>query len=114
MKNEITIIVKTTDVGFQKGLNDENIQDVRVVKAMSFCDSADYIPTTGELLTFFVTIPGSVALSLFSSWIYERIRKQKPNETIINNVNITDNREQITIVINQIVKESEKDDGEAE
>ena len=114
MKNETTIIVKTTDVGFQKGLNEKNIPDVRVAKAMSFCDSADYIPTAGELLTFFVTVSGSVAISLFSSWLYERIRKQKPNETIINNVNITDNREQITIVINQIVKESGKDDDEAE
>lgn len=108
--NTTKIIIQTSDISFWSDLKKENIPDLSVVKRMSFCDTADQLPSASTISTFVITVSTSVAVKIFSSWLYDRLKKKKPTYTNINNVDITNNHTEVNIVINNIVNESQSND----
>lgn len=110
--HQVELEICTSDKNLVTDLWAEKIPDITVAKRMSVCDSAEWIPAAEELATIIITSSSTVALSLFSSWLYDRIKNKKPDKTTINNTNIVNNPKEITIIINnsiKIIQESEKD-----
>lgn len=106
----VSIEIKTSDKSLISDLKDVNIPDLKIAQRLSFCDSAEWIPPAEKLIAVIIDSSSAIALSLLSSWLYDRFIKKKPNETTINNTNIVNNPENITIVINnsiQIIKDNE-------
>lgn len=108
----VKIEICTSDKSLVTDLWAEKIPDITVGKRMSVCDSAEWIPAAEELTTIIVTSASTVALSLFSSWLYDRIKNKKPDKTTVNNTNVVNNPKEITIIINnsiKIIQEKEED-----
>ncbi len=103
-KMEQQIIIETSDTELITALRAEHISDISVAQRIFTCDSPDWAPCVDSLITVVVTSSSTVALSLLSSWLYDRVVKKKPNKTTINNTNIINNPKEITIIIDNSIK----------
>ena len=101
---EQQIIIETSDNELISDLRSEGIEEITIAQKIFTCDSPDWIPDAERLITIIVTSSSTVALSLLSSWLYDRIVNKKPNKTTINNTNIINNPKEITVIINNSIK----------
>jgi hypothetical protein len=66
------------------------------------------LDTTSDILTYFVTGIGGIALNVFSNWFYDKIKNNPDKNTVINGNVINAKTVNITNII-QIISNDKKD-----
>lgn len=100
MSQQITI--ETYDKELASELRHLNIDDTQINQRISTYDCADpsLVSNASQILTFVVTIGGTVAINMFSSWLYEKIKSKNKDLNIkINGVKINGDGNNLHIVI---------------
>jgi len=99
MPEEFQIKVITTDPDFVADLKIANIEGIEAFyrPTMAF-DTAEHI--------FQIVVQGSatVALNLFSAWLYDRIKSHKAKKMLLNNQDVVSAPDKITTIINSQIK----------
>jgi hypothetical protein len=107
----IEIEIETSDKSLFTDLTEEKIPELQLAVEMRICNSIDWVPPLTGTIKIIINTSSYVALSLFSVWLYDRIKKKKPKKTTINNTNIVNNPEKIIMIINnyiQIIQNDQK------
>jgi hypothetical protein len=108
----VKIEIETSDKSLLTDLLSENIPDLSISWRKHTCDSTDWITFATTAIIVIVSTTSSVALSLFSSWLYDHIIKKKPDKTTINDKDIVKSPEQIFVIFGdyiQINQNTQKD-----
>ncbi len=101
--------ITTSDFEFLSTLEAVNIPDLQASEIHFRADTIDLIQPVKKLAHFTITASTAIAFSLFSSWLYDRIKEKQPNTTTINNHSVVNNPEQITIIINNCIQQIQND-----
>jgi hypothetical protein len=104
------IELKTSDKALFHELSTEKIPGIKVGMRMGFMDCAESTTEISAVVTLAITIIGPVAKDLLSSWLKERFTKKMPEVATINNTNIVNNIENMTVIINNYEKDIDKKD----
>ena len=100
---KISIYIETTDKALLNDLKNSKISDITISQMVFTCDSIDWQPIVEVVQHYVVESLNTVALSLFSSWLYDRFKRNNPDKASINKVKISDKPEKIIIIINDII-----------
>lgn len=106
------IELKFTDSELADELRKIDISDVSVGQRVNVFDCADpeVMIASNKILTFIVTTGSSVALSLFSSWLYDKLKAKGGTESIqINGVEISGNHNNLKIEIHNHIQPSDSE-----
>ena len=104
---DVNLHIETSDKDLFIDLAKENIEGLSFSQRVQILDSVDSLVNVDDIINITVHIVSTVALSVFASWLYEQVVKKKPNKTTINNTNVINNPENITLIINNYAKEGE-------
>ncbi len=108
----IKIELKTSDKSLFNDLVVEKIPGVKIGMRMGFTDCAESTAVIDAVVTLSLTIIGGSAGNLLVAFLKERFIDKPPKVAIINNTNIVNNIESISVIINNIEKDvAEKDEG---
>ena len=66
------------------------------------------------IISVVITSASTVSLSMFSSWLYDYFKNKKSDETTINNTNIINNPEKVTLIINNYIQNIDADKSQSE
>ena len=104
------LTITTTDENFARDLKAANIPGLKISVQHFRMDDTElsFLPVVIMIGTVIGTAAGTIALNLFSNWLYDRIKKDSTHVTTINEQNITNNIGQINIIINNYVKDYQK------
>ena len=91
-------------------LRAENIPNLQVFQRSFICNSAELANTTEKIITIIIESSSAVALSLFSSWLYNRFKMKKPDNATINDTDIVNNIENINITVNNYIQIIQNDE----
>ena len=97
----------SSDGSLLKDLQESNIPGIKVEYSILTCDSPDWVPPPEAiwvLVSFVGGVAGNIAVNMLSSWLYERIKNNRPNTASIDNHNVVNNPEQIAVVINNYIQ----------
>ncbi|ASZ51778.1 hypothetical protein [Vibrio parahaemolyticus] len=106
--------LKFVDRELANELRNLKIDDLQVGQRINFTDCADpeVMAASNQVLTFIVTSGSSVALSLFSAWLYDKLKGKKSNNSIkINGIEVSGNSNNLKIEIHNHIngtKDAEK------
>ncbi|EMA2414962.1 hypothetical protein U2G71_004325 [Vibrio vulnificus] len=106
------IELKFTDSELANELRKIDISDVSVGQRVNVFDCSDpeVMIASNKILTFIVTTGSSVALSLFSSWLYDKLKAKGGTESIkINGVEISGNHNNLKIEIHNHIQPSDSE-----
>lgn len=87
-------------------LTNLNIDGLKVGKRLNTIDCADpeSMVASNHALTFVVTVMAPVALNLFSTWLYDKLKSRSSSEIIkINGIEISGNVTNLKIEINNYI-----------
>lgn len=101
------LFINTDDSNFFRELQSAKIPGLKISIRGQAMDSID-APIISTASTIIVSTFGTVALNVFSSWLYDRLKKDKSHITTINQQNITNNIGQINIIINELAKNKQE------
>lgn len=96
------IEVKTEDKELAKELQSLKIDGLQIGRRIKTFDCADpeVMAAANQVATFIITAGSSVALSLFSSWLYDRLKSKKKDEgTKINGIEISGDNNNLKVEI---------------
>ncbi|OBX37862.1 hypothetical protein A8U91_02241 [Halomonas elongata] len=96
------IEIKTEDNELAKELQSLDIDGLKVGRRIASFDSAgpELMAAANQVATFVITSGDPIALSLFSSWLYDRLKSKKKAQSIkINGIEISGNNENLKVVI---------------
>ena len=85
--------LKVSDKELGNELRSLKIDDLEIGQIMSFVDCADpeIMAASNKVLTFIITSGSSVALSLLSVWLYDKLKNKNKNSIKINGIEISSN-----------------------
>lgn len=104
------IEVKTTDKELTKELQLLNIDEVQVGRRINTFDSCDpeVMASANQVATFIITVGGSVALNLLSSWLYDRLKSgSRAESTKINGIEISGDNNNLKVEVHNHIHSSE-------
>ncbi len=81
--NGINIV--TTDKFLANDLKAMNIDGLSIAYRQRVMNTADIKYITDTMLNIVIYFACPVAINIFSSWLYDRIKNDKSNKTIVNN-----------------------------
>jgi hypothetical protein len=96
------IEINTEDAELAKDLQSLNIDGLEIGRRIDTFDGVDpeLMTAANQAATFVITSGSSIALSLFSSWLYDRLKRGKKEKSIkINGVEISGNNEKLKVEI---------------
>ncbi|SDN73574.1 hypothetical protein [Vreelandella arcis] len=78
------IEIKTEDVELAKDLQSLDIDGLQVGRRVVAFDGADpeLMAAANQVATFVISSGSTIALSLFSSWLYDRLKRGKQEKNI--------------------------------
>ncbi len=106
------IELKFTNSELANELRKMDISGVSVGQRMNVFDCADpeMMITSNKILTFIVTTGSSVALSLFSSWLYDKLKAKGSAASIqINGVEISGDHNNLKVEIHNHIQSSDRE-----
>tara|TARA_R110001583_G_scaffold195238_1_gene370844 strand:- start:1751 stop:2086 length:336 start_codon:yes stop_codon:yes gene_type:complete len=106
------VVLKISDKELANDLRNLNIDDLEIDQRISFFDCADpeAMAASNQVLTFIITSGSSFALSLFSAWLYEKLKNKNKEDSIkINGVEILGNNNNLKVEIHNHIHSSETD-----
>lgn len=98
------LVIKTSEKKFLKDLRKENIPDLVIEERVFRMDSSEFIIDASTIITVVISSASTVALSLFSQWLYDYFKNKNSKEATINNTNIINNPKQSTVIINNYIQ----------
>ncbi|WP_144983186.1 hypothetical protein [Halomonas sp. C22] len=96
------IEIRTEDVELAKDLQSLDIDGLDIGRRIATFDGADpeLMAAANQVATFVISSGSTIALSLFSSWLYDRLKRSKKEKNIkINGVKISGNNENLKVEI---------------
>ncbi|MGL6488988.1 hypothetical protein ACSZNF_19125 [Aeromonas hydrophila] len=99
--------LKFSDHGLAKELSSLDIADIKVRRKINVLDCAEpeVMSTLNNTFTFIVTTGSSVALSLFSSWLYDKLKSKGNIDNVqINGVQISGDNNNLKIEIHNHIQ----------
>ena len=106
LNNEL--LITTTDIDFITDLKSENIPELKVNRLYSAVASLD-TQTTSKIIEIVIFATSTITLNLFSTWLYNRMKKETTHVTTLNQQNIVNNIGQINVIINNYIESQQKD-----
>jgi hypothetical protein len=103
---EIILEIETSDTRFERELIAQRFDGIRVCKEMMSFDDINSVQLVSNAIKVIIS---PIAIGLFTSWLYDRIKNKRPEKTTINNYYIVTNPEQIPNVLKEIVNAEKKD-----
>lgn len=103
--NEIEL--KFSDHGLANELRALDIADIKVMRRINVLDCAEpeVMSALNNTFTFIVTTGSSVALSLFSSWLYDKLKSKNNTDGIqINGIKISGDNNNLKIEIHNHIR----------
>ncbi len=109
MSNDVELKISSKELGNE--LRSLKIDDLAISQRISFFDCADpeVMAASNQVLTFIITSGSSVALSLFSAWLYDRLKDKNKDSIKINGIEISGNNNNLKIEIHNHITHSEID-----
>lgn len=114
--NQKQLFLTTTDRELVKSLKAENISGIKVSYYTTDSLPPDVIDSIGK---YIIRFAADISVGLFTAWLYDYIKRNSSHKTYINGKNVSDNYEQISILIKNITvnnyieePENHKDDDE--
>ncbi|NQZ90951.1 MAG: hypothetical protein HRT97_01260 [Moritella sp.] len=104
------VVLKISDKELANDLRNLKIDDLEIGQRISFFNCADpeVMAASNQVLTFIITSGSSVALSLFSAWLYDNLKNKNKEDSIkINGVEISGNNNNLKIEIHNHIHSSE-------
>jgi len=98
------ISIQTTDKTFYTDFKNQNFNGLKI--SVYTKDAIE--KETSDILTYFVTGIGGIALNVFSNWFYDKIKNNPDKNTVINGNVINAKTVNITNII-QIISNDKKD-----
>ncbi len=92
------IIINTNDSQLADDLKSVNIEGLTVRPRFMFRDSGDIQPVIDNVWQFAVNHTGDIALGLFISWLYDRLKRNPKKKTVINGQEISGEHIQIKYI----------------
>lgn len=105
------IEIKTTDKELASELRKLKIDDLKIDQRIRFFDCADpeIMAASNKILTFIIASGSGVALNLFSSWLYDKIKNRNNDSSVkINEIEISGNSN-LKVEIHNHIYSSEKE-----
>jgi hypothetical protein len=103
----MSIALKTTDKNLADDLQAVKIDGLTVHPRIAFKDSGSVPVVIDTIWQFTINHASELALALFASWLYDKIKRNPKEKTIINGQTISGENIQITqikqIFVNNII-----------
>lgn len=94
-----TVYITTSDDDLSQELQNAKLPEVEVLTRLTAAVSYD------QVIQHIVHLSSDVAVGVFATWLYDKIKKRDPSKTTINSKQIVQNKTEITLMINQAQNE---------
>jgi len=100
------IVITSLDRNLANDLQAEGIKDISVGRQISTMDCAnpEIMAQMNSVVTLVVSGASTIALSLFSSWLYERLKNKPDMKTKINGIEVSGKDNDVKIQVNNYIQ----------